>query len=650
MHTLLKAKYVLFIAIIFPFSLFGAEPPLKDVGHFPPVTAADLLNKYCPIDSNAHAYVIADEGHMTIDIKETNMKTLRRHIRYQILNEADLDLGNFEILLNKKNDEGVMGLKATTYVLENGVLVEHAFSKKDILYVNQNEFVETAKIAMPAVGANCIIDIEYSIVGYVSAYVRPWHFQSKIPTLDSYYTFECSSELGFKPNITGSYKIESSTIKNGGLNKISLHGNNLPAFPELLYLTSTENYISKYEIEIFEYFPAYGPKITFSKTWTDVYNILSESECFGLQLENKKFLGAVVADLKSKNLSRPDLLDAAIKTVRNKMSVEQIFNLCCSNDIETSWKNKYGNPTSINIILVVLLRELGFDANPLLLSTRGNGKVYMYRPTIENFNYVITYINLDGQNLVIDASSHSSDVNLLPAHCLNDAGLVFEKSMAKWITLDCNKTYKSNKQYSVQLGEGDVLIGSITADYFDFGIVDYFNKIEGASSSVEISKKLEAETMGMHITSIDPPAMAGSESGAFRTKYDFTLNDKLTVQDNYLLFDCMLSLGTTENPLKEKTRSHPVEFLYPIKEVSSLVFIIPSGYKVEQLPKNVIFKTTNKEASYSFSVTHIENKIVISSVLNITEKYFTPEQYDELKRFFDAIISKNKEQIILSKL
>jgi hypothetical protein len=650
MLKLIQLKpFFLFVAL-FPVALLGATLPIKDNDHFPDVTPADLMRQYCPIDSGAHAFVIVDEGQMTIDIKETNMKTLRRHIRYQILNEADLDLGNFEILLNKKNDEGVMGLKATTYVMENGVLVEHAFSKKDILYVNQNEFVETAKIAMPAVGANCIIDIEYSIVGYVSAFVRPWHFQSKIPTLDSYYTFECSAELGFKPNITGSYKIESSIIKNGGLNKISLHGNNLPAFPELPYLTSTENYISKYEIEIFEYFPAYGPKITFSKTWTDVYNTLSESECFGLQLENKKFLGAVVADLKSKNLSRPDLLDAAIKTVRNKMSVEQIFNLCCSNDIETSWKNKYGNPTSINIILVVLLRELGFDANPLLLSTRGNGKVYIYRPTIENFNYVITYINLDGQNLVIDASSHSSDVNLLPAHCLNDAGLVFEKSMAKWITLDCNKTYKSNKQYSVQLGEGDILIGSITADYFDFGIVDYFNKIEGASSSVEISKKLEAETMGMHITSIDPPAMAGSESGAFRTKYDFTLNDKLTVQDNYLLFDCMLSLGTTENPLKEKTRSHPVEFLYPIKEVSSLVFIVPSGYKVEQLPKNVIFKTTSKEASYSFSVTHIENKIAISSVLNITEKYFTPEQYDELKRFFDAIISKNKEQIILSKL
>ena len=65
--------------------------------------------------------------------------------------------------------------------------------------------------------------------------------------------------------------------------------------------------------------------------------------------------------------------------------------------------------------LLGMLKAAGFDASPVILSTRDHGKVKTNYPFVDFFNYMIPIINIDGN--IIDA--YPADENTL--HYFTDA-------------------------------------------------------------------------------------------------------------------------------------------------------------------------------------------------------------------------------------
>lgn len=52
-----------------------------------------------------------------------------------------------------------------------------------------------------------------------------------------------------------------------------------------------------------------------------------------------------------------------------------------SNSLRQAWDKKTGNAADINMMLVLLLRELELDSDPVILSTRNFGKVFEWQTT-----------------------------------------------------------------------------------------------------------------------------------------------------------------------------------------------------------------------------------------------------------------------------
>lgn len=97
------------------------------------------------------------------------------------------------------------------------------------------------------------------------------------------------------------------------------------------------------------------------------------------------------------------------------------INSCFSKKgVEKAYKEQTGNVAEINFILLNMLKLAGVDANPVLVSTIENG-VPVY-PTRTGFNYLIACAEIDGKQILLDASKKYTSPNILPLNVLNWKG------------------------------------------------------------------------------------------------------------------------------------------------------------------------------------------------------------------------------------
>src|SRR5260221_5776155 len=114
---------------IIGFSTSAQKSPVK----YGSVSEKDFATKGYSIDSNANAVVIADIGSSEIvgNSKDWFSLEFRHYRRVQILNKNGYDEANVEIPLytNGQSEEKLENIRAVTYNLENGKVVETKLGK-----------------------------------------------------------------------------------------------------------------------------------------------------------------------------------------------------------------------------------------------------------------------------------------------------------------------------------------------------------------------------------------------------------------------------------------------------------------------------------------------------------------------------------------
>jgi len=76
-------------------------------------------------------------------------------------------------------------------------------------------------------------------------------------------------------------------------------------------------------------------------------------------------------------------------------------------------------------MLVSMLRNANLDANPVLVSTRANG-ISLY-PSRTSYNIVIASVLINGNLVLMDATSKSTLPGILPTRDLNWFGRIIKK-------------------------------------------------------------------------------------------------------------------------------------------------------------------------------------------------------------------------------
>ena len=616
--------YLFYTSILFQTALAG-NTPMK---YGKPELSELEMTVYSP-DSSASAVVLCNYGYFNATQFQFVHQT-----RIKILKETGKSHGNFYVPAAEKTN-----VKGQVVNMENGKPVITKLTKEGIFIerVTRNQF--RARVAMPNVKAGSVIDVEFFYPG-LPYY---WEFQKSIPVKWSELTLEESPNVSFRKNLTG--YIPVSIAKND-----KWSAGNVPAFIPESYINNYENYLSRMQIEVQSIqIPGLYYK-EYATNWEAVAKNLQTHNEFGLQLTSPNlYLNDLEREIKKSSKSPYERLEkafAAIKKFKWNTS-ESIWP--SSGGISYTYSKKTGNSADINMSLVILLRKLDIEAYPILLSSRDNGLLPQYSVSFDKLNYFAVKALINDTSYLLDATEEYLEINMLPERALNGRGLVILKDGFDWIDLTAQKKDKTNNIVNCNLFEDGTLQGEWFQMKSEYAAFDQREKYKSFNSEDEYLKDLESKHNGLSIESysnigLDSLGIPLSES------MKITFKNKATKVGDQLFFNPFLFERFNENPFKAAERLYPVDFVTATDQRINLTVKVPDGWQVQELPKSVRMALPDKSAAILFSSAVINNLIQISFKLNINKAVFIQTEYNDLKAFFDELVKKESEMIVLKKI
>ena len=591
---------------------------------FGKINAADFNLTAETFDSGANALVIADIGSTTIDLNGNGNFPLQftRFLRIKILNKNGFDIGNFQLLLYKISErysDRLFSLKGSTFNLENGIIVETKLDKESVYHEKYNYNVDLTKFSMPALKEGSIFDIEYTIKSPIETEPRPWSFQGKYPCLWNEYMVSIAPPLHYKVNLQGeeNFNIDTTVEIKGTFayrddqsgRMISVAGKtmkrrwvkrNVPALREAPFITSLENYKSavSFQLEYLQWNPE-TERHDYLITWNARCKALLNDPGFGLALnQDDNWLFAELKQI-TRDMHYEDEKAVQIFTyIRDNFKVNADQGLFAGHTLKDVFKNREGNVAEINMLLTVMLRKAGINADPLILSTRENGQVDVYYPLISQYNYVICIARVGDQYVTLDASQPYIGFGQLPVRCYNGYGHIVNQEipMPTYFSSDSLRESKVtyitllNDDKGISAGSYKEVLGTyesydLRKEIFKSSTEDYLKKIK-----IRYGSDISVENLGFDsLKNYDFPVTV---------HYDFEIKN-LTAAD-IIYFNPMVDVGLKNNPFKSLKRHYPVEMPYQTDETYVLNMEIPAGYQVDEIPKSARVMYNENEGIFEY--------------------------------------------------
>lgn len=76
---------------------------------------------------------------------------------------------------------------------------------------------------------------------------------------------------------------------------------------------------------------------------------------------------------------------------------------------------------------------------------------------------------------------------------------------------------------------------------------------------------------------------------------------------------------------------------------------LPEGYSVDELPQPKVISLPNGAAKYTYNVSQLGNMLNVVSFLQINKSLFLQDEYPNLREFYNQLVAKQAEQIVLKK-
>jgi hypothetical protein len=292
------------------------------------------------------------------------------------------------------------------------------------------------------------------------------------------------------------------------------------------------------------------------------------------------------------------------------------------------------------------LQELGVTAHPVVLSTRDNGKINMAMPMIQSFNYVIAGAKLGTQYILLDATNKYLKPGMLPYRCLNWKGRIINERSGNWIDLTPIAAAEATVTSFLKLGEDGSINGDVVYANKDYlsatsrstintnGVDKYLEKHKDDFGQDFIITEQEIKNLDEPYKSLDIKfSIESVERGMGNMVYLSPLVVKL--------FD--------ENPFKQENRSYPVDFGLPLREKMMTTIMLPEGYIVDELPEPTAISLPDKAGLFNFQVVNNVNSIQVLCSFSLNKTLFLPEEYNNLKTFFNYVLDKQEEQIVIKR-
>jgi hypothetical protein len=671
-------KNLLFI-ITLAFSLNQINSQNYDFGK---VSKDELQEKYHPTDSSANAAILYRKENISFTFSQNNGFTQQKEIemRIKIYNKEGFDWANKKVYLYKGdggNNEKIKGLKGTTYNLVSGKINKDKLKSDGIFKEEASELYEATSFTLPNVKTGSVIEYKYTVSSpffqldnVELQYAIPVKkIEVEVATPQFFrYNVRLNPKAFYIPNYTTTKKDKTLNttrkVANGSNvgsgrsidsretryfdNVVMLSEDDIPSLKAESYSGNISNYRATLSLELEARLNLDGVvEKSFASSWDRVVKNIYESNSFGGQITNFNFYKDDLETLTQgvdNDFQKAFLVENLVKS---KVKWNGNYGKYAQKGIRSAYKEGEGNVADINLLVTSMLRSLGVNANPVLISTRNNG-VPLF-PTREGFNYVICIVQSGDSYLLIDATEKFSGNNVLPERVLNWQGrVVLEGGASRWINIKPNKKSTESTMLNVSIDKDDFSTnGKVRKSYTSYSAMSYRDRYTNLSKDDHI-KSLEKDKGGIEIIELSFENDKDI-SKPVKITYDYELSDGIDEVGDKLYFSPLLFLATKENPFKLEERIYPIDFVLPYEDRFLINVLLPEGYKVESLPKSEAMAFKDGDVKFQYIIKESGKFLQLNMSLEINNPLVQPIDYVDFKAFFSKIVEKQAEQIVLTK-
>jgi hypothetical protein len=646
------SKNNLFLIVSFLFLTFEPSFAQEAKLKYGQITRSDLdMSVYLP-DTAADAVVLYDLGEISMTFEGYFILDRKRQVK--ILKQKGIESqGSFALTLNV-DYEKLRNIRGSV-VQTDGTVIKLKESEFFLEQISDDRVV--VKVVFPNLQKGCVLELNYSL-NIASLDLIKWSFQDAIPIRRSALVLEIPDWVQYKYLYKGLLDYKTGFVERN--NNIFGIGNSkmtipvlildsVPAFREEVMMPSTVDISCSVRFNWSKISMPNIKKEIVNDTKFMVKNLV-EFKKFGEQYEKKSNFGdiwKVVKPLLLNLKTTEDTLKTVYDYVSNNVEwIDNYFSPFVEKSLEAAFKKKKANSGEMNLMMLACLREAGVQCFPLMTFEHGTPSNELL--SYYQFDHVLCYVLMNGKEYFLDAGSNTFRNIFLPRRVsLNGMGWVVDKKNVRWVDLPKPLSSMTISSQMV-LDENGHIKGNLSSSFEGYSAVDERERLEKDPKKEYAKSEFLTHFADFKLSNIVYENAKDVYKPLNRT-IECDITDATTVLDSLVFFNPSVFSHFNQTIFSSDSRMHPIQFTYPIKENYTFNLTIPERYKIVEIPTKMDIKLGEKDAHFFFNCSVEGNQIKFEAQLYISKLMYLASEYKALKSFFDSVVKKSNEQIILKK-
>ncbi|MCI4666879.1 MAG: DUF3857 domain-containing protein [Bacteroidia bacterium] len=591
---------------------------------------------YSKFDNPDAVYLFHNGG---IDFPTPLMLQKSHYSRVHILNEVGVEaLSTLEIIIPAQKGNFFFrggrtinmeeGKIKTTYLKEDGIFIDEIM-----------DGVLRIRLVFPKVKQGSIIEYKYSIS--TSRFLSTtWTFQKDYPVLESNLRFNPFQAYEYQVVLKGA-EVSKVASRNyfGGAN---LAIKDVPALKSESYVSNLDDYRTRAIFQLVKYVNQ-DVSQDFFESWPALSDeLLKRLEAPAVKATkkiNKKYYSDIPLEMPPN-----EKMEAIYTRLTKQMAWDSTFrSYSVGKKLAKTYKNGKANSAEINLILTYLLRNQNIEAYPVLISTIYHGKAIKVYPIIDQFNHLVCMVMIDGKRYILDAASGKTDYRKPPMYILGQEGFILKKDKISWTRVSVPIASSNEIHSEIYLEEASILTGNVFQKLDGYNASIFRESMENDDDDSEDEEEVEISNFTIDGLKQNLPEIT--------IGYNFESLDLANQIGELVTIDLFKLWRRKANPFTDDERIYPIDMLFPSKEKKIIKFFIPEGYDIESGLKEKFISLKYGELVYSLKISHNEQErtYLLESLFQTNNYQFPAEKNQELRDFFNEMISLESELLVLKK-
>jgi hypothetical protein len=576
------------------------------------------------------------------------------YARIKILTEEGRKYANVEIPF-VKGFGNIKGIRART-IHPDGSVVNfngQVFDKMIVKAKGVRVLVKT--FTMPDVQPGSIIEYRYErILPEDYLYDSSWLLSEELFTKHAKFSLYPNSRFALKSSWP--HGLPSGTpppVEDHNVYRLEVH--DVPAFQIEDYMPPEDEY--KYRVDF-----AYTRIVEMDpdKFWNE--EAKRQYRWISLFINKPKAMEQAVAQIIAPSDTPQQKLEkfyARCQSLRN-LSFEQTKteqevqreNLKMDFGVDEVWKRGYGDRRQIDWLFLALARAAGFEAAPVLVSTRNR---YFFNRKLMNADELdaeVVQVKVDGNDLYLSPGVEFAPFGLLPWSETHVTGLRLDKDGGAWILTSLPETSASGveRKATLHIDESGSLEGQATVTFKGLSALGW--RIDERDEDETERKKFLEDEFKEYIPSSAEVELTNkpdwnSSSDILVAEYHVKIPEWISAAGHRSLLTVGLFSGTEKHVFDHAERMYPIYYHYPYEDKDDLTIELPPNWQVSGLPKPQVID--DKLCAYRADAESGNNSVHLSRQFTVNMLMLDSKYYGGLRNFYQRVRTEDEQQIVLSR-